>query len=629
MRWVVRILSVVAVMVGLAFATLALIPSDRIAALAANEFSRLTGRELQIEGAGEPSIWPVLGVRTGRVTLGNAPWSDQGAMLTAEGLGIGVDLSDLLAGSLRITELSLIRPDILLERAEDGQANWHFAPAGTARSGAATPLVIEAASIEDGRIRYVDHASGRTLQLLGVAAFASMPDPAGSGEVELSAKANGQSVDLSVTLTGPGGLFAGDVVPVRVEAGIGAARLDFDGRAGLSPLAAEGKVEADLSDVTALATAVGLEPPSLPEGWGSKSVTVAGQLTVTATGSVHLRGGEVGLDDRRLTGDADFLPGTARPRLVAQLSTGAVEFSRSTEPAGTSGWPDAAIDTSALGQMDADIGFRATSLAIGPLRLGAVNGQLTLDRGRAILTLAEVAAYEGAMSGRLVADARDGLAVAADLGLKGVSLQPLLADVAGVSRVRTKGDLSLDVAGSGRSVAAIIGNLAGTARFSLGKGNIEGLDLAGLLATLDPVRAGSGGVTAFDSLTGTFRIERGEALTEDLALRGDLVRAKGTGRIGLASRDLDLQLQTRALTGADGTGGLGVPVLVAGPWDAPRIGLDLAALAAERVDKAARDAAERKLGLKAGETIEDAAKRKLDAEIQRSIDKTLEGLFGN
>lgn len=628
MRWVFRILSVVAVIVVLAFSVSALIPSERIAALAAGEFKRLTGRELVIEGAAAPSLWPVLGVRTGRVTVGNAPWSDAGSMLVADELAIGVDLSELLGGTLRITDLSLTRPVILLERAEDGEPNWSL-PANRGEASASRPLVIEGASITDGTLAFTDHATGRTVRLTSVDASARMPDPAGGADLTLSAVIAGEKLDLSATATGPARLLSGEVVPVSLLADVGKAQVQFDGRAGLFPFAAEGMVTADLADLAAISALTGKAPPRLPQGWGAGSVTVAGKLTLTAKGSVHLRDGTVGLDGRRITGDADLLQGPQRPRIVAQVATGDLVFASAAGASGPTGWSAAPFETSSLGLIDADIGFRATALTLGPLRMGAVNGQILIDQSRAQLTLAEVQAYGGAMSGVVVADARKELSVSADLAMKGVTLQPLLTDVAGITRIVSKGDLSLKVKGAGDSVAAIMPTLSGTARLSLGPGRIDGLDLAGLLATLDPARAAAGGETAFDSVTGRFTLNRGDMWTDELALRGQLVRADGQGRIGIAARDLDLRLQTRALTGADGTGGLGVPVLVNGPWSAPRVGLDLQALAAERLDKAARAKAQEKLGLQDGESIEDAAKRKLDEEIQRGIGKALDGLFGN
>ena len=669
MRWVIRVLSAVVVLAGLAVLTLALIPSERIAALASAEFSRLTGRELVIEGAVKPSIWPVIGVETGRIRLSNAGWSEDGPMLSAERLSIGVELAALLQGRLRITRLELMRPDILLERAEDGVGNWQFGagaalPSGRAAAGSpsagraiATLPTLEAGRIRDGRITYVDHATGRRVLLQDVSVDLTLPAAARTATLALKATLGGRDLSVEASLPEAAATLTGGVAPVALQARLGAARLSFDGRAGVSPFAAEGTLDAALGDLAELAAALDRPTPALPEGWGARAVALEAALTVTAEQSVHLRGASLTLDDRQITGDADIRLSGLRPMVVAQVATGAVAFGGKADAGGaasgtggtspaTGGWSEAAIDASALSLIDANIGFRTDALTLGPLRLGAANGKLVIDRARASLTLAEVAAYGGALSGILVANNRNGLSVSADLALRAVDMRPLLADVAGVERLVAKGDMTLQVLGAGRSVAAILASLSGDARLALGSGRIEGVDLAAILATLDPARAAAGGATAFDGLDATFAIDAGQMRGDDLRLTGPLVTATGAGRIGLAARDIDYRLRPVALTGADGTGGLGVPVLITGPWADPSVRIDLEALARERYGeglKAAEDEARARaaaledelkakaaeeLGATEGESLEDAARRRLEEEIQRTINDTLLDLLG-
>lgn len=673
MRWMVRVLSAVVVLALLAVLTLALIPSERIAALASAEFSRLTGRELVIEGAVNPSVWPVLGVETGRIRLANAGWSEEGPMLSAAGLSIGVDLAALLEGNLRITQLDLLRPEILLERAEDGVGNWEFADRGggaadgassgrsTQTGAAARPVTLEAGRIRDGRIIYIDHATGQRVVLEDVVADLALPAGAGAASLALEAMLGGRAAAVEARLPEAAVSLKGDVAPLALTARLGAARLSFDGRARFAPFAAEGALDAALGDLADLAAALAQPAPDLPDGWGARNVALKGALTVTAEQSLHLREATLTLDDRLVTGDADIRLAGLRPMVVAQIATGALVMGASGDSGGggaggasassgaapaTGGWSDAAIDASALSLFDANIGFRTDGLTLGPLRLGAANGKLVIDRARASLTLAEVAAYGGALSGTLVANNRNGLSVSADVALRGVDVRPLLSDAAGVDRLAAKGDMAVNVLGSGQSVAAILSSLSGDARIALGPGRIEGVDLAAILATLDPARAAAGGATAFDGLDATFVIDRGQMRGDDLRLAGPLVTATGAGRIGIATRDIDYRLRPVALTGADGTGGLGVPVLITGPWSDPSIRIDLEALARERYGdelKAAEDEARARaaaledelkakaaeeLGAAEGESLEDAARRRLEEEVQRTINDTLFDLLG-
>ena len=136
MRWLIRSVLGLVVLVLLGVAMVLMIPSDRIAALAADRFAQITGRTLVIDGAVRPSFFPTLGVQTGPVSVSNAAWSTQGDMLRAEGLAISIDMAALIAGEVKITAIRAQAPQLLLERARDGRENWVF---GGVNGGTATP----------------------------------------------------------------------------------------------------------------------------------------------------------------------------------------------------------------------------------------------------------------------------------------------------------------------------------------------------------------------------------------------------------------------------------------------------------------------------------------------------------
>lgn len=94
--------------------------------------------------------------------------------------------------------------------------------------------------------------------------------------------------------------------------------------------------------------------------------------------------------------------------------------------------------------------------------------------------------------------------------------------------------------------------------------------------------------TDFSALGAGFEIARGIATSEDLALVGPLVRMTGAGRIDMPEKLLDWRLEPRVVATLDGAPpvplgkgesrdlqGLGVPVIVRGPWDRPQIYPDL------------------------------------------------------
>lgn len=655
MRWILRLVFGIVLLAVLALGAVALVPSERVAALAVGQFNSVTGRDLTIEGAVRPTIWPVLGVRTGPVTLSNADWSVEGPMLRAEGLSIQIDIASLFGGAVKITGFEVIRPQVVLERHADGRENWVFGGGngGTASAGMAgadRPFTLDQGSIRDGTLGFIDHATGQVIRLSGIEASARLPAYDGTADITLSAVADRQAVAVSGTIDTFSTFYRGGVVPVSLQGSVGRSKIGFDGRLGVQPLMAEGQIDADLSDLAALATLAGAQPPALPAGLGKDRIAVSGALTVTAERSVHLRQGRMALDDNTLTGDADLTLSGPRPKLVAQLASDALVLTAGggggTDGGGsaaTDGWSQAAIDLSGLAALDAEVGLAAGSIDLGTVKLGQSRAKLTIDRARAVVDLRQVAAYGGAVTGQFVMNARKGLSVGGDLNFAGIDLQPLLTDLAGYARLVGTGNLQVKFLGSGSSVAAIMRGLEGSGSLALGQGEILGLDIAGMLRTLDTSYVGTGQKTIFDSLSGTYRIDGGDLVNDDLLLTSPYLTARGAGRIGLGARDLDYRIRPTALADATGEGGLSVPLMITGPWADPRFALDLEALAQEQLadeakaleDRARQEAAQleadlraraqEELGQQDGESIEDAAKRKVEDEATKLLEQLLGG----
>lgn len=649
MRWIVRILAGVLTLVVLGFGALALIPADRVAGLAAAEFERITGRALTIEGEVRPSFWPVLGVRTGPVTVANADWSTAGPMLRAESLSISADLRALMRGDVRITGLTVESPALVLERRADGVANWQggAAPSG-AEPGAVAPFALDGAAITEGSLRWIDHAAGREVVLTGIAAEAALPAFAGPATLTGSARIDGAAVGLAARIDSFADFAAGRVVPMDLRFTAGGSVLALNGRAGSSPAVAEGRLEADLGDLAALAALAGAAAPELPEGLGRRDRRLTGQVTLAPEGSLHLRGGALQLDGNALAVEADLTFPDPRPRLAARISAGTVTLRGLGGGGGAAspddpGWSAAAIDVSALGLMDAEVSLAAEALDLGVARTGPARVTMVLDRARAVFETKGIAAYGGAIAGQFVVNGRSGLSVGGDLTLAGLAMDPLLRDLAGWDRLVAAGDLRLKFLGVGNSMAAIMASLSGDGRLTLGRGEIRGLDLAGMLRTLDTGFVGEGARTIFDSVTATFTMTGGVLRSDDLKLVAPLLDATGSGTVGIGARVLDYRLVPRAMAEADGTGGVSVPLLITGPWSAPRFRLDLKSLADQKLaEEKARLAAEAEARAKAaleakaaelgvvpldGESLEAAARRRaqeaVDAEAQRALRRLL------
>jgi len=662
-RLILRFILVVFILIIVGVTALLFMPGDRIAKFAEDQFEAATGRSMDITGDVRTSIYPLLGVRTGPVTIANADWAGGEPMLRAEGLSIGVNLMALFRGDVKIKKVEVIAPQILLEVAKDGRGNWEMAPAGaaTAQSGAASgggvvpAFTLGRGLVQGGKLTYINHASGEKTVLSDLDIDLRLPDFTGQGDISLSMRMHGQPISLDTTIANFGKFINGGVSALETSIKTGGSSIAFNGKAGLSPFAADGKVDADLADMAALFGVMGMEAPDLPKGMG-RTARLSGDVTYTAQGTAHLRNGSIRLDQNLLTGAVDvFIAGKERPLVKGQFKADALDFSvlaasvdnetgAAVETA--PGWPKDVIDVSALSTVDADVGLVANAIDLGTVKLGPSSVAVKLDRSRAVFELHKVQTYQGVVSGQFVMNGRGGLSVGGDLKVAHMAMQPLLKDLADYERLIAVGDLRVKFLGVGNTMDAIMRSLSGDGSFTLGQGEILGLDLAGMLRNLDTSYQGKGQKTVFNSIGATFTMKDGVLYNDDLAFVAPLARADGSGEVGIGTQTLNYRITPVALAAADGTGGISVPVLITGTWANPKFRPDLkglidqnladekaaleAKLAAEkaalqeRLD-AERAAAEQRakdaLGVETqdGESIEDAAKRKLEEEAKRGL----------
>lgn len=659
MRWVKRIVIGLIVLVALAVGALFVIPTDRIARLAADQFETATGRVLSISGDVRPTIFPRLGVRIEGVSIANAAWSDQGPMLRAESLSVGINAAAIFGGAVEVEELTINSPVIVLERAADGATNWTFgeqgapatAPAQTsdatpAPASGGTPAVsLAMGRIEGGSLTYLDHGAGVQHRLDAVDMEVAFPSLRERAMVTGSGLYNGAQVAFSVAADNVEGLMEGVVSPVEVSVEIGGTEAALSGRAALEPLSFEGTLHATSTERATLFAALGQSAPALPTGLGRERVVLNTQVTLASAGSVHLREMVLELDGNSLRGEVDVTLDGPRPKIVANLQSPGLDLAAATggggasAPAsgsGGSGWSTAPIDVSGLGAVDAEVALVTGPVTLDTGRLDAVSASVSVENARAVLSLNPVRAYGGTITGNVVVNGRGGLSTRIDLVLAGLQAQPFLSDFAEYDRLVGQADFAINVLGSGASMDAVMRSLDGEGRLSLGKGEILGFDLMGMIRNFDTSFRGDGARTIFDGITGTFVVNDGVLSNSDLAFVAPLARATGEGTVNIGAQTLNYRVVPTVL-GNGSDGGLSVPVLITGPWASPSFRPDLEFLAKQRLDveaEAMEDRARQALDDKIadeldvapteGQSVEDAVKDKLEDELKGALG----GLFG-
>jgi AsmA protein len=651
MRWIVRIALTLVVLIVIAVGALALLPTERIARIATDRFTAATGRSMTVSGDLRPAFWPALGLSAGGIEIGNADWSDAGPMLRAGSVEMGVDLAALFSGDIRIQSILIDSPEIILQRDADGRANWDFTAPGADRPTADNAAVgggpdlsrvsLEEMRITNARLIYDDRAAGARHELSGIDARIRLPAATGAGEATLSAQMNGVALGADVTIAQMAPFLSGKASQIALTATAGRNTLSYDGSAGFAPIAAQGALDVALPDISALAALANAGPVSLPAGLGNPGLS--GDVSLSETGAVALRQLVLTSGQSRLTGTADLATSGPRPRLTADLSAGTLDLSAFTGGAGDGptaapGWSRDPIDASALRAIDAEMTFRADAVNLGATSLGRTALGLTVDNGRLVTRLREVRAFAGNLTGEMVVNARSGLSIAGDLTLVDLALRPALSTLANMNRLVGTGNGAVKFQSSGASVDALMKGLAGSGNLAFTDGEILGLDLVGMLRTLDTSYMGPGSKTIFDSITGTFTIKDGVLTNNDMAMAAPLIRAEGAGTVNIGAQSLNYRVTPIALSGADGAGGLRVPLLITGPWAAPRYKLDLEGAAKQNLAKE-REALEQKareavgsrlegLGLKPKESDASGATQTPQQKIEDKAKGALKGLLG-
>jgi AsmA protein len=192
-------------------------------------------------------------------------------------------------------------------------------------------------------------------------------------------------------------------------------------------------------------------------------------------------------------------------------------------------------------------------------------------------------AYGGQASGELGIDAGGATpAYTLRADLSGVRALPLLRSAAGFDKLDGKMQAKISVQSTGQTQRAIMSNLNGTAFATFQDGAIRGLNVAQMIRsltsnTLSGWQENREQTTDLSQLSASFRIEQGLATSGDLNLVGPLVKMTGAGTVDLGRKLLAFRVEPKLVMTTEGQGraadpvGLGVPVIIDGPWAAPRI----------------------------------------------------------
>ncbi len=285
-----------------AAAFMALFDANSLKARVADAVRRSTGRELVVAGPVGLTWSLIPTVALNDVSLSNPPGMSRPAMAHAARVEARVALLPLLSRRVEVRGITLVEPDVLLERNAAGQPNWLFTPVAapvstpTAGSGPRTQVSIEAIRVRDGRIGWRNGPS--TYILIMPALTATAAGPAEPVALSGTLAAGGLGLELRGA-AGPLAAIGAGAWPLQATLDGEGVHSSVDGTLGSSGAMT---LSANVADLTALAPTLGRPLPPLRGLQASARITPAGLSDIQAqAGAADLSAWMPGVKLTRMT----------------------------------------------------------------------------------------------------------------------------------------------------------------------------------------------------------------------------------------------------------------------------------------------------------------------------------------
>lgn len=537
--------AIAAVIVVAALLLIIGVPSGYLTSEIQARVERETGYRLTIAGSSKIGIWPSLNVTLNDVTLQDPKDRDGTNRLTVGSIQADVTLASLWSGRPQVTELAIDKPVLHLPllRERSGQLISSAKPA--AAPGGAGKAAIDRVTVTDGVVVFSNRRDRVENRIEAI-----------NAEMKVGA-------DRKIKITG--------------SAKTADQPLKFDIRATAPPQPLERQN---------IPVEIGFDAPGLLQS------SLAAKAEVRLNGSTVMINGLSGaLGDGAFNGWAS-VDLASKPLVKLDLDFQRLDISGAKVPAssGAQAWSNATFDLSGLNYVDAQVRASAAEFNIAGAHFAPAAIDATLGSGVLKVRFSNLGAYGGQASGELTADAsaaEPAFALRSDL--TGVRALPLLSSVAEFDKLDGKMQAKIAVRSTGASQRAIMTNLNGTVFAVFQDGAIIGLNVAKMIrsltsGTLSGWQEKQDQVTDLSQLSASFKIDKGQAVTTDLNLVGPLVKMTGLGTIDLGTKQIAFRVEPKLVMTTEGQGraadpvGLGIPVMIDGPWAQPRIYPDMAGI---------------------------------------------------
>jgi AsmA protein len=572
------------------------------------------GASVAVAGRASLSLFPRAAVTFSDVAVLPPEGGKAAPIATVPSLEVEVGLWSLLLRQPQVGRLTLNRPAIELSIDADGHRNWEIArkraptpetsgPAASAGRDGSTRTAAPAqrlaggsVRIVDATLRYRDERSGEQYEISALNLELAADDREGPVAVEGALTWRGVGLRVSGTASPLRTILAGQPVDLSLKVSGMPVEAAYAGSLTLKGgITSDGRISLKAASARALADWLGI---AWTAGSSGDALAVSAKMT-SADAQVTLSSIEASLGDATAAGSLS-LDLKGRPRVSGKLQLSEVDLNSllarrgrpqdapapppsagSTPPERAKGWSEDAIDLRLLRLADAELAVSVGGLVYKDVKTGPGTLSLIVEGGIAKAAVEAIEVYGGRGKGNLTLDGSAvALALAVDLELVGVSIEPLLKDAADVAWLGGRGTVALTLSGHGLSERQIVETLDGKVDMAVADGALSGIDVGKLMRTIERGRLPSlkptpGERTAFSELTGSFDIAKGIAKSRDMKLVSAHLQLTGEGAVELGPRRIDYTLHAKISGGAPAEGAvvrigaIEVPVGIKGPLDAP------------------------------------------------------------
>lgn len=211
MRFIKILLSVIFILIAVVIAAPFFLDPNDFKTEIANAVEKSTGRKLAISGDLNLSIFPWLGVNTGKLTLGNREGFKDREFATIESAQIRVELLPLLRSEVKMDSLVLSGLELQLERLKNGKDNWSdlAGSSKTTKNKKTTEnnapklaaLAIGGITIDNANIRFRDAQAKQDLKLTELSLKTGKLELGAPIDIELKTTLSAQQPDIKGSLT--------------------------------------------------------------------------------------------------------------------------------------------------------------------------------------------------------------------------------------------------------------------------------------------------------------------------------------------------------------------------------------------------------------------------------------------